>query len=103
MEILKLETNFKRNLFWKVSKTKFNGKLKNQERELINLYPDLKFQEIIGFGGALTEASGYCLTKVKPEIEEAILQDYFSENGLNYSFCRTHIGSCDFSLSSYSY
>lgn len=103
MEILKLETNFKRDLFWKVSKTKFNGKLKNQERELINLYPDLKFQEIIGFGGALTEASGYCLTKVKPEIEEAILQDYFSENGLNYSFCRTHIGSCDFSLSSYSY
>ncbi len=103
MKITKVETNFKRNLFWDTHQLKFNGKLKNREKELINLYPDIKFQEIIGFGGALTEASGYCLAKVKPEVENQILDDYFSESGLHYSFCRTHIGSCDFSLSSYSY
>ena len=31
------------------------------------------------------------------------MKDYFSPNGLNYSLCRTHIGSCDFCLKSYSY
>lgn len=99
----KIETNFKRNLFWKVSNIKFNGKLGNTEKGLINLYPDMNFQEIIGFGGALTEATGYCLKQVNEAIENQILEDCFSENGLDYSFCRTPIGSCDFSLSSYSY
>lgn len=32
-----------------------------------------------------------------------ILEEYFSKDKLNYSFCRISIGSCDFSLDSYSY
>lgn len=103
MKILKVETNFKRNLFWEIHEQKFNGKFKNQERELINLYPEIEFQEIIGLGGAFTEASGYCLKQVDEKIADNILEDYFSENGLNYSFCRTPIGSSDFSVSPYSY
>lgn len=103
MQILKVETNFRRNLFWDVHKLNMNGKLKNQERELINLSPEMEYQEIIGFGGAFTEASGYCLTQVKEETANHIIENYFSENGLGYSFCRMPIGSSDFSLSPYSY
>ena len=103
MQILKMETNFKRNLFWDVHKLNMNGKLKKQERELINLYPEIESQEIVGFGGAFTEASGYCLAQVKEAVASSIIDDYFSENGLGYSFCRVPIGSSDFSLSSYSY
>ena len=32
-----------------------------------------------------------------------ILEEYFSKEKLNYTFCRIPIGSCDFSLNSYSY
>ena len=31
------------------------------------------------------------------------MEDYFSDKGLGYSLCRVPIGSCDFSLSPYSY
>lgn len=103
MKMLKVETNFKRNLFWKTSNVNFNGKLKNMEKGLINLYPETEFQEIIGFGGALTESSGYNLSQVNKVLANQILEDYFLENGLGYSLCRTAIGSCDFALSSYSY
>lgn len=101
--MLKVETNFKRNLFWKTSNVNFNGKLKNMEKGLINLYPETEFQEIIGFGGALTESSGYNLSQVNKVLANQILEDYFLENGLGYSLCRMAIGSCDFALSSYSY
>lgn len=101
--MIKMETNFRRKLFGKVEEVKWNGKLKNRERELIHLYPEMEFQEWIGFGGAFTEAAGYCLTRVSQSVANQILEDYFSENGLGYSFCRVPIGSSDFSLSSYSY
>ncbi len=103
MKTLKIETNFRRNLFWNTTNVKLNNNLGNMEKGLINVYPDAQFQEIIGFGGALTEASGYNLSKINKLMADQILEDYFSESGLQYSFCRTHIGSCDFSLSSYSY
>ena len=103
MSILKIETNFRRKLFWYETKVDFSKDLGNTEKGLINIYSDEFFQKIIGFGGAFTESSGYCLNQVKTEIAENIINDYFSGNGLNYSFCRTPIGSTDFSLSSYSY
>lgn len=67
------------------------------------LYPDFKYQEIVGFGGAFSESSGYVFSKFPDSIKEKFIKDYFSNDGINYNFCRTHINSCDFSLSTYSY
>lgn len=69
----------------------------------IQLLPENKFQTITGFGGSFTEASAYLLNQVGPENREKILQAYFGEDGARYSLTRTHINSCDFSLSNYSY
>jgi len=69
----------------------------------INLRPDKTFQAITGFGGSFTEASAYLLNELGPENRQKILQAYFGEKGANYSLTRTHINSCDFSLSNYSY
>ncbi len=101
--MLKIETNFRRNLFWNTTTISFNKDLEKQEKGLINIYPDTQFQEILGFGGALTEASGYCFDRINPLMQNQILEEYFSHKGLQYSFCRLPIGSCDFALSSYSY
>lgn len=69
----------------------------------IRLQPEKTFQEILGFGGSFTEASGYLLNQLSQENRTKILEAYFSEAGANYSLTRTHINSCDFSLSQYAY
>ena len=61
-------------------------------------------QEVLGFGGAFTEASASVYQQCSQEKRAEIIKAYFdSENGHGYSFCRTHINSCDFSLGNYAY
>lgn len=69
----------------------------------IKLIPEEKFQTITGFGGAFTEASAFLLNKLGKVNRKKIIDAYFSKNGANYSLTRTHMNSCDFSLSNYSY
>ncbi len=69
----------------------------------IQLFPDRKFQTITGFGGSFTEASAYLLNKLSKENRKKIIDAYFSEEGAKYSLTRTHMNSCDFSVSNYSY
>ena len=69
----------------------------------VDINPSEKFQTITGFGGAFTESSAFLLTKLSLKNREKVLKAYFSEDGANYSLTRTHINSCDFSLSNYAY
>ena len=62
------------------------------------------YQGIVGFGGAFTEAAAYALSQVSPEKRAEALRAYFDpKDGLGYTLCRTHMNSCDFSLTNYSY
>lgn len=70
---------------------------------IIKLNPEEKFQTITGFGGSFTEASASLLNKLSKANRDKILQAYFGEDGARYSLTRTHINSCDFSLSNYAY
>ena len=64
----------------------------------------VKYQEIVGFGGAFTDSAGYVLKKMPAAKQEEILQAYFNpDKGLGYTLCRTHINSCDFSTENYAY
>ena len=69
----------------------------------IKLLPEQTFQTITGFGGAFTESSAYLLNKLSKKNRDTILKAYFAKNGANYSLTRTHMNSCDFSLTQYSY
>ncbi|WP_422106003.1 glycoside hydrolase family 30 protein [Winogradskyella sp.] len=69
----------------------------------ITLNPEKKYQTITGFGGAFTESSAYLLNKLSKENRAKIIEAYFGETGAQYSLTRTHMNSCDFSLSNYSY
>ena len=69
----------------------------------VSINPEEKFQTITGFGGSFTEASASLLNRLSKENRKKILDAYFSEEGANYSLTRTHIASCDFSLSNYTY
>ena len=101
MKVLKYETNKDKNKYYhqtELSDKKYSSKIEN---EVINIYPNITYQSIIGFGGAITEASAYNYSLLSDEKKQEFLHDYFLEN--NYSLCRLTIGSCDFSLNSYSY
>ncbi len=69
----------------------------------IALKPEQTFQTISGFGGAFTESSAYLLNKLSKKNRDTILQAYFAKDGARYSLTRTHMNSCDFSLTNYSY
>ena len=69
----------------------------------IKLLPNQKKQTITGFGGSFTEASAYLLNRLSKKNKDSIIEAYFGESGSKYSLTRTHMNSCDFSLSQYSY
>jgi glucosylceramidase len=101
----------KKSLFVNVVETSKNGhkltpitsfnKLENISSIVINT--EKKHQTITGFGGSFTESSAYLLNTISKKNRDTILRAYFSKEGANYSLTRTHMNSCDFSLSNYSY
>ena len=76
---------------------------KSIESPTIKLYKNKTRQEILGFGGAFTEAAASVYNKLGTEKKEEIIKAYFGTNGNGYSMARPHINSCDFSLGNYSY
>ena len=75
-----------------------------REMQVINLYEDVEYQRIEGFGGALTEAAGVTLAKLGEANRRRVLEAYFHpERGIGYTLCRSHMQSCDFSLGNYAY
>lgn len=74
------------------------------EGKIINIYDDVVYQSILGFGGAFTEASAYNYSLMDDETKKAFIKAYFDKkDGLGYNFGRTHINSCDFALDIYTY
>lgn len=66
--------------------------------------PYKTFQTILGIGGAFTDASAETFVKLPKEKQQELLTAYFNpQQGIGYTLGRTHINSCDFSSSSYTY
>jgi len=64
------------------------------------------YQEIVGFGAAITDASASLINGLPPERREALLRELFdadSEGGIGLSFTRLTIGASDFSPRHYSF
>ena len=62
------------------------------------------FQPIVGFGGALTDASAETFAKLPKEKQQELLKAYYDPaDGIGYTLARTNIQSCDFSSGTYSY
>lgn len=66
--------------------------------------PNKTFQSLLGIGGAITDASAETFAKLPKDKQEELLRAYYDKSeGIGYTLGRTHINSCDFSSSSYSY
>jgi glucosylceramidase len=63
-----------------------------------------KFQQILGFGGAFTEASAVNWLGLGTARRQQLLEACFHPaRGHGYSLCRVHMGSCDFALGNYAH
>jgi len=101
----------KKKLVMEVYETSANGNQLTRLTEFeeqpnaisLKILPNEQYQTITGFGGSFTEASAYLLNQLSAKNREKILEGYFGESGARYSLTRTHMNSCDFSLSNYSY
>jgi len=60
-------------------------------------------QEVLGFGGALTDAAAVTFSQINAGLQNQFVEAYFGKTGIGYSVCRTNINSCDFSPQSYSF
>ena len=103
MEIVKIETNQKRNLYFHETTISPKEYKESIENRVINIFPTHTYHSFLGFGGAFTEASGICYSILPQPQKDNLIRDYFSTSGLNYQLGRIPIGSTDFSKKSYSY
>lgn len=72
-----------------------------EENELVNLYPQMKYQTFDGFGGAITDSAGYIYSLLNKEQQKQMLEQYFGRENMKYKYVRIPIDSCDFSLEHY--
>ena len=67
----------------------------SQPPETVNsifVNPDKKFQEVLGFGGSITDASAEVFAKMPAEKQEEFLTAYFDkEEGIGYTLSLIHI------------
>jgi glucosylceramidase len=71
--------------------------------DAVLLSPELKFQPILGFGVAFTDAACYMLNQLPASGREALFHKLFHSSEMGLSVCRTCIGSSDYSTKVYSY
>ena len=74
---------------------------KQQELYLLNIYPEVQYQEIQCFGGAITDAVAATLERMPEDVSGEVIRAYFGPDGIGYRCIRTHLDSCDFSTEPY--
>lgn len=104
MKVQLIRTEPKNGLYFVREALEYGAETPMTERCVVNLYEEVKYQEILGFGAAITESSAYNYSLLSPENKKRFLELYYSrEKGIGYNFGRTHINSCDFGPEYYCY
>jgi len=73
------------------------------DTDTVTLNPDKKYQEILGFGAAFTDASCYTFNQLSASAREELFHTLFHSSEMGLNVCRTCIGSSDYSTKLYSY
>jgi glucosylceramidase len=70
----------------------------------IEVDPGRRYQRMVGFGAAITDASAWLLMQMQPQRREAVLRELFGRegDGIGFDFTRLTIGASDFSRHHYS-
>jgi glucosylceramidase len=74
----------------------------NDEKAIV-VDPGKKFQEILGFGAAFTDAACYTFNRLDPAAREELFHELFHPTEMGLNVCRTCMGSSDYSTEVFSY
>ncbi len=77
--------------------------LENPGADQIQLDPSKKFQEILGFGGAFTDAACYMFNQLAPSARHQLFHEMFHPSEMGLSVCRICVGSSDYAVKVYSF
>ena len=69
----------------------------------LRLNPSMKFQQILGFGGAFTDAACYTFNQLSPSAREQLFHELFHPSEMGLSVGRICVGSSDYSTKLYSF
>lgn len=69
----------------------------------ILLDPSTKFQEMLGFGAAFTDAACYTFNRLPAAARDQLFHELFHPSEMGLNVCRTCIGSSDYSTEVFSY
>ena len=88
----------------KISEQTFTNKVQPLETEIaIFVNPNKKFQEYLGIGGAITDASSEVFSALNETQQNKLLNSLYGKGGIGYNIIRTSIHSSDFGLGSHTY
>lgn len=93
------------DLLKEMPKVHFQRSAQPTERSII-VDRTQQFQEMLGFGGAFTEAAAVNWRKLSKGDQHKVIHHYFAspeEGGHGYTLGRVPMGSCDFTLASYNF
>ncbi|MFC5862536.1 glycoside hydrolase family 30 beta sandwich domain-containing protein [Acidicapsa dinghuensis] len=71
--------------------------------EAIVIDPATENQEVLGFGGALTDATCWVLSQMKADERSSAMHDLFAPREMGMNVCRTCIGASDYSRTAYTF
>jgi glucosylceramidase len=69
----------------------------------ITVDPAARFQEILGFGAAFTDAACYNFNQLSPAARDQLFGELFHPSNLGLAVCRLCMGSSDYATKVYSY
>lgn len=72
-------------------------------RDSITVSPEKKYQEILGFGGAFSDATCYMFIQLSATARAGLFHTLFHPSEMGLNVCRTCIGSADSAATVYSY
>lgn len=101
MRVSYTETTYKNNIRKTIEHNLTTIKDTDRENNLINIYPQMEYQKLEGFGGAVTDSAGYVFSLLNEEQKSEMVNQYFNVENMAYNQVRIPIDSCDFSLEHY--
>ena len=77
--------------------------IEGEPANAITLDPTTRFQDVLGFGAAFTEASAYVISQMAPGARVQFVHELFSPDELGINVTRICIGSSDYATAMFSY
>lgn len=77
------------------------GSAKQAGVTILNVNQNVKYQKILGFGGAFTDTTGHNIKMLPEPAQKKLVESYFADDGIEYNVIRVPIGGADFSPSFY--